>query len=161
MASTSIVKWLRAAITDTKSSWLTFPRNIQSPNFCAWSSAHLDHAKKEQPRNCGMKSTSHIMIRAVSSAPVILPHPTAEGCFPLYFLPVSDVNSGSGSTQCCVSSAAHFSALWDQLCEPVVNPKIWHPPWMKMSHLGTAGWEIEQTANSLTQAEVWFPPHSL
>lgn len=114
----------------------------------------MDRAKEERPRNCGVKSISHIMIWDASSAPVILPQPTAESCFPLYFSPLSDVNSGSGSTQRCVSSAAHFSALWDQLREPAVNAKIWHPPRMKMSYLGTAGWELQQTANSLTQAEV-------
>lgn len=29
-----------------------------------------------------------------------------------------------------------------------------------MSHPGTAGWESQQTANSLTPAEVGFPPQS-
>lgn len=32
---------------------------------------------------------------------------------------------------------------------------------MKMSYPGTAGWELQQTANGLTPAEVGFPLHSL
>jgi len=45
--------------------------------------------------------------------------------------------------RCCTSSAAHFSALWDQLREPAANAKIWHPPRMEMSDPGTAGWELQ------------------
>lgn len=38
------------------------------------------------------------------------------------------------------------------------NPKVWQPPRREMSHPGTAAWESQQTANSLTPAQVGFPP---